>query len=382
MSNACSLHNTRKTRNTPNAHSNTKAGRLALSLVFCLTLCLIFAYTANVSIAGASVPPQTESDITVIGRNNTTFEVPAGTSRAQLIGMLRENYGNPTPSLTKMTLVIGRKDMNLSEAERKPLTPRQINFNHKADAVLTASRQPNSRVNANEAILRGLKASAVDNIIEKYRRETRKAPKDARYAFNSRSKRLDVRTGKEGRVAPRPKIRRAIHDAMVQFATQGYRGKVTTRNVSRSITIESDAATRRQLGKIILVVRSERKLFLYDKGKLVSEYRVAVGRPGNATPKGDFVIGLKRRNPSWNNPGSSWARNMPKRIGPGPNNPLGVRALNLDRKNGSPTLLRIHGTANTGSIGQAASSGCIRLTNKNIKKLFDQVPSGTRVWIR
>jgi len=345
-------------------------------------LCAIFICAGNITIAEASVPTQAESAITVIAKSNTSFEVPVGTSRAGLITMLRENYGNPTPALDRMTLVIGGRSLHLSDAERRSLTPRQINFNHMADAILTASKRPNSRINANEAIVRGLDANAVNKIVERYRNETKVAPQNARYVFNSRKNRLDVSGGRTGSIAPRPEVRKAINDAMIQFARQGYGGRVTTRNVPRSLALDSSAATGQKLDKIILVVRSERRLFLYDKGKLVTQYRIAVGRKGNATPQGNFVIGLRRKSPTWNNPGSAWARKMPKRIGPGPNNPLGVRALNLDRENGKPTLLRIHGTSNTRSIGQAASAGCIRLTNQNIVKLFNQVPSGTKVWIR
>ena len=350
--------------------------RAGLFLLFCL------AFFAAVPVAEAAVPQATEHDITVIGVHNQSFVIPVYTTRSEVVAILREHYGTHTPRLSRMTLRLGGRDIRLTEAERNALTPKRINFSRKADAVLLASRQPDNTVNTNEVILQGLSTRGVDRVVEKYRNETRISPRNARYAYNSKSRRLNVRVGKKGRVAPRPEIRRAIRNAMVQYASQGYRGSVTTRNVSRTTVLTSDTHSRRQLGKIILVVRSERRLFLYNRGRVASQYRVAVGRPGRATPRGDFVIGAKRRNPSWSNPGSAWARNMPRTIGPGPNNPLGVRAMNLNRPNGRSTLIRIHGTSNTRSIGTAASAGCIRLTNQNIVKLFNQTPSGTRVWIR
>jgi len=79
-------------------------------------------------------------------------------------------------------------------------------------------------------------------------------------------------------------------------------------------------------------------------------------------------------NPSWHNPGSAWARSLPAVIGPGPNNPLGTRALRLD----APAIL-IHATANRGSIGFSESHGCIRMTEENEAELFSMVDVGTRV---
>ena len=351
-------------------------------LLFTLILSVVFfAILSSTNVAAASVPRSIESTVTVIGLRDRRFDVPTGTSRSQLISTLRSHYGTAAPDLRRFNLRIAGTNIRLTSAERNSLTRSRINFDHKADAILTASRNPNSRVNANRAILRGLNARAVDRIVDKYREQTRITRRDAAYRYNSRTRRIEVRPARNGRVAPRGDMRRAIRNAMVQFATQGYRGTVTTRNIRRS-TISEPRVQRRDLGKIILVVRSERRLFLYNRGQIVQRHRVAVGRPGNSTPRGDFVIGAKRRNPTWGNPNRPWSRNMPQRIGPGPNNPLGIRAMNLNRANGSSTLLRIHGTSNTSSIGRAASAGCIRVANNQIVRLFNATPSGTRVWIR
>jgi len=134
--------------------------------------------------------------------------------------------------------------------------------------------------------------------------------------------------------------------------------------------------TEENLGPTILVDISERRLYLYDKGQLVKEYGVAVGTPGHPTPKGDFKITLKRYRPTWSNPGSAWAANMPASIPPGPSNPLGTRALNID----SPGI-RIHGTSADGSIGTAASHGCMRMHRWDIEDLYERVEVGTPVVI-
>jgi lipoprotein-anchoring transpeptidase ErfK/SrfK len=62
----------------------------------------------------------------------------------------------------------------------------------------------------------------------------------------------------------------------------------------------------------------------------------------------------------------------------GPDNPLGSRALYL-YANSKDTLFRIHGTNEPGSIGRAASSGCIRMLNTHIEGIYEQTPVGTKV---
>lgn len=144
-------------------------------------------------------------------------------------------------------------------------------------------------------------------------------------------------------------------------------------SVTKPLVIESNLAK----GKFIYVDLEQRMATLYSNGEVEKSYPVAIGKPGYSTPKGDFHITLKRRNPVWGNPGSAWAKNMPATMGPSANSPLGLRALNIN----SPGI-RLHGTADINSIGKAASHGCVRLSNDNIVDLFDRVETGTRVYIR
>jgi len=62
----------------------------------------------------------------------------------------------------------------------------------------------------------------------------------------------------------------------------------------------------------------------------------------------------------------------------GPHNPMGARALYL-YEGGKDTLYRIHGTNQPEYIGQAISSGCIRMTNTDVIDLFSRVKMGTTV---
>ncbi|MDO8964508.1 MAG: L,D-transpeptidase family protein [Coriobacteriia bacterium] len=130
------------------------------------------------------------------------------------------------------------------------------------------------------------------------------------------------------------------------------------------------------LKKTIFVVRSKRSLTLYNGTTLEKAYRCAVGTPEFPTPLGWFKIVQKRYRPTWSNPGSDWAKSMPAYIPPGPGNPLGTRALNLDASG-----IRIHGTNKDYSIGTAASHGCMRMHMWDVEDLYDRVPVGTRVII-
>jgi hypothetical protein len=128
---------------------------------------------------------------------------------------------------------------------------------------------------------------------------------------------------------------------------------------------------------VILVRVAENKLYHYDNGVLTKTYSVATGTAKYPTPKGNFSVVLKRRNPTWVNPDpGGWGRSLPARIGPGPRNPLGTRAMNLDAPG-----IRIHGTINVASLGTPASHGCIRMAMPDIEELFDEVEQGTPVAI-
>ncbi len=149
------------------------------------------------------------------------------------------------------------------------------------------------------------------------------------------------------------------------------------RRVVDATTIRAEpTVSESKLGPAILVDISERKLYLYERGSLSKTYGVAVGTPSHPTPRGEFEITLKRYMPTWSNPGSAWAASMPQTIGPGPSNPLGTRALNLDAPG-----IRIHGTSADYSIGTAASHGCMRMHRWDIEDLYERVDVGTPVFI-
>lgn len=125
----------------------------------------------------------------------------------------------------------------------------------------------------------------------------------------------------------------------------------------------------------VVVITSERKLYLVQKGGKAIMYRVGVGRPGFEW-KGTNRITRKKEWPGWTPPAAMRKREpwLPAYVKGGVDNPLGARAMYL-----GSTLYRLHGTSNRKSIGNAVSSGCIRLMNEDVKDLYDRVKVGTKV---
>ena len=130
------------------------------------------------------------------------------------------------------------------------------------------------------------------------------------------------------------------------------------------------------IGLTIVVRISVNRLYLYDGVKLVKQYPVATGQLGKyPTPLGHFEIITKEVNPTWHNPArTTWGKDEPAEILPGPGNPLGTRAMALS----APGIL-IHGTFADESIGHYASHGCIRMHIPDSVNLFDRASIGTPV---
>jgi lipoprotein-anchoring transpeptidase ErfK/SrfK len=125
----------------------------------------------------------------------------------------------------------------------------------------------------------------------------------------------------------------------------------------------------------VIINTSERRLYLVlGKGKAI-KYGVGVGREGFQWA-GTHRISRKAEWPGWTPPPAMRKRQpyLPAHMKGGPNNPLGARAMYI-----GATLYRIHGSNEPWTIGQAVSSGCIRMANEDVIHLYDQVKVGTKV---
>lgn len=125
----------------------------------------------------------------------------------------------------------------------------------------------------------------------------------------------------------------------------------------------------------IVIDTSERYLYLVGENGAARRYGVGVGRAGFQW-SGRNPVSMKRKWPRWTPPAAMRKRqpDLPVSMPGGPNNPLGARALYLGN-----TLYRIHGSNAPWTIGQAVSSGCIRMRNEDVIELYDRVKVGTPV---
>nr|CAX68938.1 ErfK/YbiS/YcfS/YnhG family protein [uncultured bacterium] len=120
----------------------------------------------------------------------------------------------------------------------------------------------------------------------------------------------------------------------------------------------------------IKVDKSENKLRLYQDDALIKTYRVCTGEK-NSTPVGTFTIETKLEDPTWyKSPGVAIPPKTPENI-------LGTRWMGF-----SLASYGIHGTTLPETIGTQASSGCIRMLNKDVEELYSIVPLKTKVTVR
>ncbi|MBT2656170.1 L,D-transpeptidase family protein [Bacillus sp. ISL-18] len=100
----------------------------------------------------------------------------------------------------------------------------------------------------------------------------------------------------------------------------------------------------------------KKRLTLYNNGRFVIIFPIAVGKMLTQTPVGDFIIVNRQYNPG---------------------GPFGVLWLSLSKQG-----YGIHGTNDPSSIGKSVSHGCVRMYNRDVLQLAGMVPNGTRVSIR
>lgn len=127
----------------------------------------------------------------------------------------------------------------------------------------------------------------------------------------------------------------------------------------------------------ILVDITSRALHYWSEDESVYRlYPTSVPLSEELTRRGRTRVTFKDPEPDWRPTPSMKERNpeWPDYVPPGPDNPLGTRALHL-----SWTYYRIHGTHDTRKIGRRSSNGCIGLYNQHIEELYEFAEVGTQV---
>ena len=128
---------------------------------------------------------------------------------------------------------------------------------------------------------------------------------------------------------------------------------------------------------LITVDRSSFTLRYFRNLKLVKTYTIAIGAVGFDTPTGMYHVQNKAIDPAWSVPNKPWAGKLAGQVIPGgtAQNPLKARWMGIYDGAG------IHGTDQTGSLGSAASHGCIRMAVPDVIELYERVPVQTPVYI-
>jgi len=132
-------------------------------------------------------------------------------------------------------------------------------------------------------------------------------------------------------------------------------------------------------GERIVINLAEMRLYYYEPdGKPPHSYAIGIGREGLGTPLGVTTILKKVKDPTWR-PTARMRKEdpaLPAVVPPGPDNPMGSRALYLALR-----PYAIHGTNKQFAVGRRVSSGCIRMYKKDIEELYERVRPGTKVLI-
>jgi lipoprotein-anchoring transpeptidase ErfK/SrfK len=254
------------------------------------------------------------------------------------------------------------------------LRPKQVNF--KFDPAKSARRAYNAGMaphsgNVDVPLYVKFSQAKVQAYVDKIAKRLARAPVDARVDITLRH--IRKVPGRDGRALNAKALVKAVTATLGDpAAVRKLRPKllfpkprVTTAGLSRAY------------GTIITIDRANFRLRLFKRLKVAKTYRVAVGMPAYPTPTGRFSITNKAVNPTWTAPDSPWAGVYRNEVVPGGSaeNPLKARWIGIVNGVG------IHGTGIPGSIGTAASHGCIRMTVPDVIDLYPRVPLGTPVLI-
>jgi lipoprotein-anchoring transpeptidase ErfK/SrfK len=178
---------------------------------------------------------------------------------------------------------------------------------------------------------------------------------------------------------PRRKSRRAAEQQVHTASVAPVETRAVRRGIDAMYLPQEVAYSGGEKPGTIIIDTTENFLFLVEGGGMARRYGVGTGKPGFEWA-GSHKVTRKAEWPDWRPPAEMIARErakgrtLPAHMAGGPENPLGARALYL-----GSTLYRIHGTNQPWTIGQAVSSGCIRMRNEDVVDLYERVGVGTKV---
>jgi lipoprotein-anchoring transpeptidase ErfK/SrfK len=136
---------------------------------------------------------------------------------------------------------------------------------------------------------------------------------------------------------------------------------------------------RKEAAGTVIIDSDARYLYYVLADNKAIRYGVTVGEDAQAW-SGVAKVGRKEEWPAWVPTSGEKERlgPLPSFVAGGPHNPMGARAMYLF-EGSRDTLYRIHGTNQPEYIGQAISSGCIRMTNEDVIDLYNRIKVGAPV---
>jgi lipoprotein-anchoring transpeptidase ErfK/SrfK len=288
----------------------------------------------------------------------------------------------------------------LQAALVEPLT-RPVTVRHKGRRFRLTAEQASIAVDIDGSVERAMAVSTDGNVFTRTWREVRgnalDADVEAKVAWDRSAVRRLIRQVKKkvtieardasldlesGQVEPVPSrdglavkrgLRREIERELLDMGKRRL-VRLRTKVVEPKVTT---AELAEKYPAVIVVHRGSYQLTFYKDLKVHKTYGIAVGQVGLETPAGLYHIQNKAVDPAWHVPNSDWAGDLAGTIVPGgtPENPLKARWMGIYAGAG------IHGTDASGSIGSAASHGCIRMLIPDVIELYDQVPVGAPVYV-
>jgi lipoprotein-anchoring transpeptidase ErfK/SrfK len=270
--------------------------------------------------------------------------------------------------------------------DRYRLTPRQLHTTADVDGMLDEAIDKSREGSLFERVSRYVKGStvnaditprvsysqhAVDDFIADLAGRIDREAQNASIAPNG--DRLEPTPGKPG-VKLRQDEMRALVISEVETPGGGHKLSARVDKTRPEVTTKELAS---KYPTYILINRNEFKLLFFRSLKLAKTYPIAVGQVGLETPSGLYAIQDKQVDPVWHVPDSAWAGDLAGQdIPPGPADPLKARWMGIFDGAG------IHGTDDIGSLGSAASHGCVRMSIPDVIDLYDRVDVGTPFYVQ
>jgi lipoprotein-anchoring transpeptidase ErfK/SrfK len=216
--------------------------------------------------------------------------------------------------------------------------------------------------------------TAVVRLLDRIRRSVDRDPIDAKINFHPGG--FDLQDGRDGLAVDASALHRQI-DAAIVSPTAQRTFVARTHHTTPKVTTES---LHKTYSTLLIVNRGAFQLSLFKDLKKVKTYDIAVGMAGLETPAGVYHIQNKAVNPAWTMPNSDWVAPADRgKVVPGgsPENPLKARWLGIFDGAG------IHGIdpSEYGTIGHAASHGCVRMRIPDVIDLYPRVPVGAPIYI-